>query len=289
MGQKVSPVSFRLGYIKSWDSLWYAKKRDFADNLLEDIRIRNYIKDNFKQCAISNVVIERASEKIRLNIHTARPGVIIGRKGADIDRLRDNLVQLIGKEVQINIREIKNPALNAQLIAENIALQLEKRISFRRAMKKSIQQAMDAGAQGIKVRTKGRLGGSEIARGEWYRVGAVPLQTIRADIDYGFTEAIMTYGKIGVKVWLYKGEVMDRPDLFDIYGAGEKGQEKGQAPPEKKETVQAVSEAASAADVPQAPEPEAENKEKVSDEAQDAGGGLTEDLEEDKEDDAAAA
>jgi small subunit ribosomal protein S3 len=226
MGQKVNPISFRLGYIRSWDSLWFAKKKGFADNLLEDIKIRKHIKDNFKQCAISSVVIERASEKIRVNIHTARPGVIIGRKGADIDRLRDDLQKLIGKDVQINIREVKNPALDAQLVAENVALQLEKRISFRRAMKKAIQQTLDAGAKGIKVRTKGRLGGAEIARSEWYRVGSVPLQTIRADIDYGFAEAVMTYGKIGVKVWIYKGEIMDRPDLFDVQARAEKIPEK---------------------------------------------------------------
>lgn len=217
MGQKVNPISFRLGYIRSWDSLWFSKKNRFADFLLEDMKIRNHIKVGFKQCAISQVVIERASEKIRVNIHTARPGVIIGRKGADIDRLKDDLVKLIGKDVQINIREVKNPSLDAQLVSENVALQLEKRISFRRAMKKAIQQAMDAGAKGVKICTKGRLGGAEIARTEWYRVGSVPLQTIRADIDYGFSEAIMTYGKIGVKTWIYKGDVMDRPNLFDIY------------------------------------------------------------------------
>ena len=222
MGQKVNPISFRVGYIKGWESLWYSKKKSYADKLLEDTRIRRYIKANFKQCAISNIVIERASEKIRVNIHTARPGVIIGRKGADIDRLRDELTRIVTKEIQINIREIKNPAMNAQLVAENVALQLERRIAFRRAMKKSMQQTMDAGAKGIKIRTKGRLGGSEIARMEWYRVGAVPLQTIRADVDYGFTEAMMPYGKIGVKVWIYKGDIIDRPNLFDLYGQTDK-------------------------------------------------------------------
>lgn len=243
MGQKVNPISFRLGYIRSWDSLWYANKRQFADKLLEDIKIRTHIKKGFKQCAISLIVIERASEKIRVNIHTARPGVIIGRKGADIDRLRDELTKLIGgKEVQINIREVKNPALDAQLVAENIALQLEKRISFRRAMKKSIQQTMDAGAKGIKVRTKGRLGGAEIARTEWYRVGSVPLQTIRADIDYGFTEGIMTYGKIGVKVWIYKGDVIDRPNLFDLYGKEKAEKKEPQARPERAAAPAAVEE-----------------------------------------------
>lgn len=232
MGQKVNPIGFRLGYIRSWDSLWFARKKTFADNLLEDIKIRDFIKKGFKQCAISNIVIERAGEKIRVNIHTARPGVIIGRKGADIDRLRDDLVRLVGKEVQINIREIKNPSVSAQIMAENVALQLEKRIAFRRAMKKAIQQSMDAGAKGVKICTKGRLGGAEIARTEWYRVGSVPLQTIRADIDYGFSEAVMTYGKIGVKVWIYKGDIIDRPDLFNIYA-----RDKAEAAPEGRQAA----------------------------------------------------
>jgi small subunit ribosomal protein S3 len=217
MGQKVNPISFRLGYCKSWNSLWYANKKDFADKLLEDKKVRDFIKENYKQCAISKIVIERASEKLRVNIHTARPGVLIGRKGSDIDRLRDDVIKLIGKEAQFNIREVKNPSLEAQLIAENVALQLEKRIAFRRAMKKAMQQSLDAGAKGIKIRVKGRLGGSEIARAEWYRTGSVPLHTIRADVDYGFTEAHTTYGKIGIKVWIYKGDIIERPNLFNIY------------------------------------------------------------------------
>ena len=211
MGQKVHPISFRLGYIKTWSSLWYAGKKEFAKFLHEDIKMRKHVFKTFEQAAISKVEIERASEKIRVNVHTARPGVIIGRKGADIDRLREELQKMTGnKEVHINIREIKNPAIDAQLISVNIALQLQKRIAFRRAMKKAIQQAMDAGAKGIKIQTKGRLAGAEIARAEGYLEGKVPLHTLRADIDYGFSEAMTTYGKIGVKVLVYKGDIIMR-------------------------------------------------------------------------------
>ncbi len=220
MGQKSSPISMRLGYTRSWDALWYARKGSFAKNLLEDMKIRNHVKKEFHQAAISRVVIERASENIRVNVHTARPGVIIGRKGADIDRLREQLMGIIGKEVQINIREIKTPALEAQLLAEDIALQLQRRISFRRAMKKAIQQAMEAGAKGVRVQTKGRLGGAEIARKEGYLVGSVPLQTYRAEIDFGITEAQTTYGTIGVKVWVCRGDHIDRPNLFQPYEPG---------------------------------------------------------------------
>ena len=211
MGQKVHPIGFRLGYIKTWSSLWYANKKDFAKFLHEDLKIRKRVIKMFAQAAISKVDVERASDKIRVNIYTARPGVIIGRKGADIDRLREELQVMTGnKEVHINIREIKNASIDAQLISENIALQLEKRIAFRRAMKKSIQQAMDSGAKGIKIQTKGRLAGSEIARAEGYHEGTVPLHTLRADIDYGFSEAMTTYGKIGVKVLVYKGDIIKK-------------------------------------------------------------------------------
>ncbi len=211
MGQKVHPISFRLGYIKTWSSIWYAGKKDFAKFLHEDIKVRKHVLKTFAQAAVSKVDIERASDKIRVNIHTARPGVIIGRKGADIDRLREELQKITGnKEIHINIREIKNPSIDAQLISENVALQLEKRIAFRRAMKKAMQQAMDSGAKGIKIQTKGRLGGGEIARAEGYHEGTVPLHTLRADIDFGFTESMTTYGKIGVKVLVYKGDIMKR-------------------------------------------------------------------------------
>lgn len=218
MGQKVHPIGFRLGFIKTWNSLWYANKKDFARFLHEDLKIRKHVLKTFAQAAVARVEIERASEKIRVNIYTARPGVIIGRKGADIDRLREELQGMTkNKEVHINIREIKNPSIEAQLVAENIALQLEKRIAFRRAMKKAIQQAMDSGAKGIKIQTKGRLAGAEIARSEGYLEGTVPLHTLRADIDLGFAEAMTTYGKIGVKVLIYKGDVIRRdairPDL----------------------------------------------------------------------------
>lgn len=211
MGQKVHPTGFRLGFTKTWSSLWYAGKKEFSKFLHEDIKIRKHVLTLFNQAAISKVVIERASEKIRVNVHTARPGVIIGRKGADIDRLREDLQTMTGnKEVHINIKEIKSPSADAQLISENVVLQLEKRIAFRRAMKKAMQQAMDSGAKGIKIQTKGRLAGSEIARTEGYLEGKVPLHTLRADIDYGFAEALTTYGKIGVKVIVYKGDIIKK-------------------------------------------------------------------------------
>ncbi len=230
MGQKVHPISFRLGVNRTWNSLWYANKRDFAKFLHEDIKIRQRVMKMFNQAAISKVVIERASDKIRVNIYTARPGVIIGRKGADIDRLREDLQKgTSNKEIHINIREIKNPAIEAQLVAENIALQLEKRIAFRRAMKKAIQQAMDSGAKGIKIQTKGRLAGSEIARAEGYLEGTVPLHTLRADIDYGFAESQTTYGKIGVKVLIYKGDIMKKGQLSEPIERFEKTEKKEEA------------------------------------------------------------
>ncbi len=214
MGQKVHPIGFRLGYIKTWSSLWYASKKEFARFLHEDLKIRKHVFKIFNQAAIAKVEVERASDKIRVNVHTARPGVIIGRKGADIDRLREDLQKMTGnKEVHINIKEIKNPSVEAQLIAENIALQLEKRIAFRRAMKKAMQQCMDSGAKGIKIQTKGRLAGAEIARVEGYHEGTVPLHTLRADIDFGFAESMTTYGKIGVKVLVYRGDILKKASL----------------------------------------------------------------------------
>lgn len=211
MGQKVHPIGFRLGVNKTWSSRWFAHKKEFAKFLHEDLKARKHVLKTFAQAAVAKVDIERASDKIRVHIHTARPGVIIGRKGADIDRLREDLQQITGnKEIHINIQEIKNPSIQAQLIAENIALQLEKRIAFRRAMKKAIQQAMDNGAKGIKIQTKGRLAGAEIARAEGYLEGKVPLHTLRADIDFGFAEAMTTYGKIGVKVLVYKGDIIKK-------------------------------------------------------------------------------
>lgn len=208
MGQKVHPYGLRVGYIKTWKSRWYAKKKDFARLLGEDIKIKQYIKKNFFTAAIPTIEIERASDRIRVIIHSARPGIIIGRRGADIDRLKEDLNRLTNKEVYIDIKEIKNPYIEAQLVSENIAFQLEKRVAFRRAMKRAIQMAMERGAGGIRIKCSGRLGGAEIARTEGYRRGKIPLQTFRADIDYGFTEAHTAYGLIGIKTWIYKGDVM---------------------------------------------------------------------------------
>jgi small subunit ribosomal protein S3 len=207
MGQKVHPYAVRLGFIKTWKSSWFSKKKEFPKLLYEDYKIRDYIKRSFFNAGISNIEIERASGRARIILYTSRPGVIIGRRGADIDRLRDELQDLTGKQIFIDIKEIKNAAIEAQLVAENVAFQLEKRVAFRRAMKKAIRMAMDAGAGGIKIACAGRLGGAEMSRREGYREGKIPLQTFRADIDYGFTEAKTTYGTIGVKVWIYKGDV----------------------------------------------------------------------------------
>ncbi|HIE44137.1 MAG TPA: 30S ribosomal protein S3 [Candidatus Omnitrophica bacterium] len=208
MGQKVSPKGLRLGGIIDWESKWYGG-RNYAQILQEDMKIRNFIKDNLKFAGIPKIEIRRLGEQIIIDIYAARPGVVIGRGGSEVDRLRDRIQEIVdNKEVVINIQEVKEPLLNAQLVAENVALQLEKRIPFRRAMKRAINQVMEAGAKGAKIRCKGRLGGHEIARAEEYKVGKVPLHTLRADIDYGFTEAKTLYGTIGVKVWLYKGDVL---------------------------------------------------------------------------------
>jgi small subunit ribosomal protein S3 len=207
VGQKVHPHGFRLGYIRNWDSIWFAGKHpEYPNYIEEDHKIRKHIKKSLSQAAVAKIEIFRASNKTRVNIWSARPGLIIGRKGTEIDRLRDELQELTGKQMFLDIKEIKNSAIESQLIAENIALQLVKRIPFRRAMKKAVTLAMDQGAKGIKIRCSGRLGGAEIARSESYMVGKVPLQTLRADIEYGFAEAHTTYGLIGVKVWVYKGE-----------------------------------------------------------------------------------
>jgi small subunit ribosomal protein S3 len=208
VGQKIHPIGFRLKAIRGWQSRWYAPKGEYAKLLHEDLRIRKYIKDKFYHTGISRVEIERAAKRIRVHVFTARPGIIIGKKGADIEALKKELTKLTGKDVYINIREIKRPELDAQLVAESVAQQLERRVAFRRAMKKTVTNTMRFGAQGIKIHVAGRLGGAEMARREWYREGRVPLQTIRADIDYGFAKALTTYGVIGVKVWLFKGEVL---------------------------------------------------------------------------------
>ncbi len=208
MGQKVNPIGLRIGITRTWDSRWFAKN-EFSQLVHEDYKIRRYIKDRLKHAGISRIEIERAANKVRLIIHTARPGIVIGKKGAEIEALKKALERLTdGKEIHIDIQEVRRPELDAQLVAENIAVQLERRVSFRRAMKRAVGLAMRFGAQGIRVQCAGRLGGAEIARREWYREGRVPLHTLRADIDYGFAEAITKYGVIGVKVWIFKGEVL---------------------------------------------------------------------------------
>ncbi len=226
MGQKVNPHGLRVGVIKDWDSRWYAKKADFGDMLVEDYNIRNFILKTLKPAGVPRVEIERyAEDKVRIHIHCAKPGIVIGRGGAEIEKLRLQLEKKMGKSVSINILEIKTPDMDAQLVAENIAKQLEDRVSFRRAMKQSIGRAMRLNAKGIKVMVSGRLAGAEIARSESYHEGTIPLQTIRADIDYGFAEADTTYGKLGVKVWIYKGEVL-KGDAAKAMAAREKTERK---------------------------------------------------------------
>lgn len=207
MGQKVNPIGLRLGINRTWDSRWYAGK-DYAAKLLQDVKLRRYVQDKLKQAGVSRVVIERAASKTNVTIHTARPGVIIGKKGADIEKLRKELGQFTDGEVALNIVEIRKPELDAQLVADGIAQQLERRVSFRRAMKRAMQSAMRLGAGGIRVACAGRLAGADIARTEWYREGRVPLHTLRADIDYAIARANTTYGVIGVKVWIFKGEIL---------------------------------------------------------------------------------
>jgi small subunit ribosomal protein S3 len=213
VGQKVSPIILRIGYIKDWKSRWFADKKDFATNIIEDNRIRIYIKKKFAHASVSHVDIERLGGQVKVKIASARPGVIIGRRGADIDKLKEELGKLTPKELAIDIQEIKNPAVNASLIAQSVALQLEKRIAFRRAMKRAVEQALASGAKGIKISCAGRLGGAEMSRRETYKEGKLPLQTFRADIDYGFAEATTTYGILGVKAWVYHGDaVLDKTD-----------------------------------------------------------------------------
>ena len=207
MGQKVNPIGFRLGVIKTWDSKWYAEA-DYAKNLHEDLKIRQFLKKRLYSAGISKIEIERAANKTKINIHAARPGLIIGKKGAEVELIKKDLAGITAKEVFININEVRKPELDAQLVAENVALQLERRIAFRRAMKKSVTSTLKFGAKGIRITCSGRLGGAEMSRTEWYREGRVPLHTLRADIDYGFAEAKTTYGIIGVKVLIFKGEVL---------------------------------------------------------------------------------
>ena len=210
MGQKVNPVGFRLGINRGWDSVWFSKKREFGKLLIEDYKIREYVKKNVVNSGVSQVLIERTSKKCIVSIYTSRPGFVIGKKGSDIEKIKNNLSKLTTNEVNLNIKEVKKPELNSYLVAENIAQQLVKRIAFRKTMKRAMQSALRLGAKGIKVSISGRLGGNEIARTEWLREGSVPLHTFRADVDYAESEALTTYGLIGVKVWIYKGEVFSK-------------------------------------------------------------------------------
>jgi len=208
VGQKVDPRGLRLGIVRDWDAKWYADKKNFSNLLLEDVKIRGFIKKKLYSAGISRIHIERTANRVRIAIHTAKPGVVIGRGGSEVEILRKEIEKLTGRQVSINIVEVRTPELDAQLVAENVAAQLERRIAFRRAMKQAVGRAMKMGAKGIRIAVAGRLAGAEIARTEWYSEGKVPLHTLRADIDYGFAEANTTYGKIGVKVWIYKGEIL---------------------------------------------------------------------------------
>ncbi|GMA64075.1 30S ribosomal protein S3 [Alicyclobacillus fastidiosus] len=208
MGQKVNPVGLRIGIIRDWEAKWFANKKDYQDLLHEDLKIRNYVARRLKDASVASVDIERAANRINVTVHTAKPGMVIGKGGSEVDALRNSLNELTGKRVHISISEIKTPDLSAKLVGENIAQQLERRVSFRRALKQAIQRSMRAGAKGVRVQVSGRLGGAEIARTEGYSEGTVPLHTLRADIDYALSEAHTTYGRIGVKVWVYRGEIL---------------------------------------------------------------------------------
>ena len=233
MGQKVNPISFRLQVHKNWDSRWFANKADFGDTLVEDYNVRNYIKKSLYAAGVPKIEIERFADKVRIHIYCAKPGIVIGRGGTEIEKLRVKLEAMMKKQVFVNIIEVKQPDMDAQLVAEKIALDLENRVSFRRAMKQSIGRSMRLGAKGIKTRVSGRLGGAEIARAESYHEGTIPLQTIRADIDYGFAEAHTTYGKLGVKVWIYKGEIL-KGDAAKAAANREKLEKKNEPKPERK-------------------------------------------------------
>ena len=225
MGHKVNPTGIRLGVIKEHNSVWYADKKDYAKNLLNDIQVREFLDKRLVKASVSKIVIERPAQNARITIHTARPGIVIGKKGEDVDRLRREVSDMMGVPVHINIEEVRKPDLDARLVAQNVAGQLERRVMFRRAMKRAVQNAMRQGAKGIKIQVGGRLGGAEIARSEWYREGRVPLHTLRADIDYATYEAHSTYGVIGVKVWIFKGEILGGMEQVraDKKASGKKG------------------------------------------------------------------
>jgi small subunit ribosomal protein S3 len=231
MGQKIHPTGFRLALNKNWASRWYANNKNFSGMLLEDVKVRDFLKDKLSHAAVSRVIIERPAKNARITIYSARPGVVIGKKGEDIESLKGQLQRMLGVPVHVNIEEVRKPELDAQLIADSIAQQLQKRIMFRRAMKRAITNAMRLGAQGIKIMSAGRLNGIEIARTEWYREGRVPLHTIRADIDYGFAEAKTTYGVIGIKVWVFKGEIVEKNDPSQIVAAAMAPTPEPEAPP----------------------------------------------------------
>lgn len=222
MGQKVHPVGFRLGVIKDWESKWFSKK-GYSELLHEDIKIKRYIKEKLYHAGISKIIIERAANKAKIDIYAARPGIVIGRKGAEVEKLRDELTQLTHRQLMLNIHEVSIPELDAQLVAENVAMQLERRVSFRRAMKRAVNTALKFGAKGIKISCSGRLGGAEMARREWYRQGRIPLHTLRADIDYGFAESLTKYGVIGVKVWIFKGEVIEEKGGIESHVGAQEG------------------------------------------------------------------
>ena len=225
MGHKVNPTGIRLGVIKEHNSVWYADKKEYAKNLLNDIQVREFLDKRLVKASVSKIVIERPAQNARITIHTARPGIVIGKKGEDVDRLRREVSDMMGVPVHINIEEVRKPDLDARLVAQNVAGQLERRVMFRRAMKRAVQNAMRQGAKGIKIQVGGRLGGAEIARSEWYREGRVPLHTLRADIDYATYEAKATYGIIGVKVWIFKGEILGGMEQVraDKKASGKKG------------------------------------------------------------------
>jgi len=226
MGHKVHPTGIRLGVVKEHNSVWYAEKRAYSDNLLNDIQVREFLNKRLEKASVSRIVIERPAQNARITIHTARPGIVIGKKGEDVDRLRKELSQMMGVPVHVNIEEIRKPDLDAKLAAQSVANQLERRVMFRRALKRAVQNAMRQGAKGIRIQASGRLGGAEIARTEWYREGRVPLHTLRADIDYAHYEAKTTYGIIGVKVWIFKGEILG--GLEQVRAEKEAARKKGQ-------------------------------------------------------------
>ncbi len=229
MGQKVNPIGLRLGINRTWDSRWFAGQREYGSLLHEDLRIRKMLKKDLKQAAVSKIVIERPHKKCRVTIHSARPGIVIGKKGADIEKLRRKIARMTQSEVHLNIVEVRKPEIDANLVADSIAQQLERRVSFRRAMKRAVQSAMRLGAEGIRINCGGRLGGAEIARMEWYREGRVPLHTLRADIDYGEATAVTAYGTCGVKVWIFKGEILEHDPMASERRAAEAAESGGRS------------------------------------------------------------